>query len=521
LPFVIVIWFLLSSCEERETVPVLPVSKNNTRVTEVNFYGPTQTITLRNLYKNNIFLVKVNTSAYIVEDNQTGGAYPPTHLANKLPKLDAAEELRIIGHPAATRYHATPSFIQDNSYLLRGPSPLASSNSVGDKYDFWVETVFNNGNFIQREATLQAIGEYCKIWVIPNSDYSKTITRTQAETLVQKFDIVYSVETNLLGYEFGGGPSGSGGVDGDPKIHILVYDIGKDYGGYFWAKDYKTQSQLNAEGKGWKTNNAEIFYIGAELMNKDPDFIYSSLIHEFQHMVNYNVKNIKNNITPEDWYNEMLSLMAEDVMSSLIGISTSSSGHIQQRIPLFLAGYFSIGITEWSEYDNTLSYSHKYAYGAYLLRNYGGAVILKEIMSNNLADEASITTALNKAYGSGINFQYTLKRFGEALLYTRPLPSGAMTFDKTVTNTINRITYISYGFNIWKIKNPSPSAVDNMHYYFDGYGPFIISHEYWADMPSYSIALFSHESWLNITGDVLIILERPGNSNIKFLLMVL
>jgi len=519
--FSILICILLSACDIDEN-PSYPILTNSTMVTEVNFTGSTQNVTLMDLYNNNIFLVKINTSAENVDMTLTGGAVSPIPFANKLPELKINTISLITGHPGATLFQANPQFIPNNTILSRSPTYLASSNTVGDKYSFWVETVLNSNNFIQREAILQAIGEHCKVWVMPNTDYTKTITRTQAQTLAQKFDIIYPAATNLLGYEFGGGPDGIGGRDGDPKIHILVYDIGKEYGGYFHPKDYYTQEQLNiSNNHNLMTNNAEIFYIGAEQANENPDFTYSSLIHEFQHMINWNVKTIKKDLEADTWYNEMLSIMAEDVMSSLIGIATSSNGHVQQiRMPLFLACYFLTGITEWEQVPLNLSYSYKYAYGAYLLRNYGGAAILKEIISNNFVNEASITAALGNAYNNNINFQYTLKRFGEALLYTRPLPDGVMSFDKTVSNTINGITYTINGFNIWNYKNINSDTIYDINYYFNSKGPFIISLDYWSKMPRHAIALFSHESWLNVTGNVLITLEKPADPNIKFIIMV-
>jgi len=530
--FCIIICILLTTCND-EPFNYPPLGDSDL-VTEVDFYGPYRNITLRGLNKNDLFLVKVNTSTQFVDMTKTGGADDPHYFANIMAKFNEHSEPLIIGHPTATKYHSTPFYVPNNINLLRSPTSLSSSNTIGDNHDFWVESVLNNGDFIQREAILQAIGEHCKIWVVPNIDFKKTITRAQAQTLAQKFDIIYPAATNLIGYEFGGGTGGSGGRDSDPKIQILVYNIGGGTGGYFWAKDYQTQEQLNANANTshLRTNNAEIFYICAEMVNTDMDSTYSTLIHEFQHMINWNNKRLKNYVTSKEWYDEMLSLMMEDVMSSLVGIAPSSRGHVQERIPDFLAYYFISGITEWLEdyyygdnEDNKrdyylLLYSYKYAYGAYLLRNYGGAALLREIATNNLVNEASITAALNKAYDSSVNFQYTLKRFGEALVYTRPLPEGVMTFDKTVSNTINGVTYTSYGFNIWNMNNSYPSMDYNMHKYFNSKGPFVASLEYWSSMPRHSIALFTHESWLNLTGDVTITLVRPEDPNIRFILMI-
>lgn len=134
--------------------------------------------------------------------------------------------------------------------------------------------------------------------------------------------------------------------------------------------------------------------------------------------------------------------------------------------------------------------------------------------------EDSITAALFYLYGSSYDFRYTLRRFGEALVYTNPLPEGAMSFDKTVSNTINGIIYTSYGFNVWDFKNSYKYDETNLYEYFNNSGPWINSIDYWATMAPYSIALYSDPTWLHRTGNISITLKRPEYSNIRFILMV-
>jgi hypothetical protein len=255
---------------------------------------------------------------------------------------------------------------------------------------FWVESYYNSRTFVQKQATLRATGQYGNIWIMDENygsgSSSKKITTTQAQTLAAKFDSIYPIETNLLGYEYGGEPGGNGGKDGDPKIQILIYDIDA-VAGFFWGKDFYEQSQLSPT----KTNLAEIFYIDASQVNDVPEYIYSALFHEFQHMINFNMKSVKHNRSSESWYNEMLSVMAEDVISPLIGIGPANSGHpIRSRIPTFLNNYHLVGMSEWVTLSSA-SYAKGFAFGAYLMRNYGGANLLKEMLANNSTNIDSVT----------------------------------------------------------------------------------------------------------------------------------
>ena len=116
---------------------------------------------------------------------KTGGADDPHYFTNIIPVLNTQTEPFIIGHPTAAKYHSTPFFVPNNVNLLRSPTSLSSSNTIGDKHDFWIESVYNNGDFIQREATLQA-----GVKIIRHKS-SLTLTQIQAigEQITQKYFI--------------------------------------------------------------------------------------------------------------------------------------------------------------------------------------------------------------------------------------------------------------------------------------------------------------------------------------------
>jgi hypothetical protein len=340
-----------------------------------------------------------------------------------------------------------------------------------------------------------------------SGESSNKITDTQAKALSDKFDLIYPLETNLLGFEYGGGPGGDGGKDGDPKIQILVYDILDASGenqtaGFFWGKDFYEQHQITPTQK---TNLAEIFYINAGSINRNPEYIYSTLIHEFQHMIHFNVKSVKQGKNSETWYNEMLSMMTEDIIAPLIEIPLTNSNHkIRARIPVFLQNYTKNGITEWD--GSSEAYAKGIAFGAYLLRNYGGASLLKELLANNSTDIASVTAALNTVMGSAFSFEEALRRFGETLIFSGTnMPSGVMSFDKTVAKTIGGKTYTATNFNVWND--------------FGSTTPKIFGANEQIEMRPHSISVHQDPAWKNKSGTFSVTLERPSDSSIEFYLV--
>jgi len=495
------------------TVTVVPVIK-------VDFTGATATVNFNNLSNKDIYLVKVNTSASVVPNVNTGKAlslYSEPANNNMLPSAMYEEPFPRIrmGHPGAERFNANPPPIEMQAQKNFGGSLAPSSAyAVGDTKKFWVEEHIGMEDFVQQQATLRAQGTYGNIWVM---DTLTSFTTGRAQALSDKFDQIYPIETSLLGYEYGGGPGGTGGKDGDARIQILVYDLGSGgitTLGFFWAKDYYEQSQLIGSNANLKTNLAEIFYINGNNSvyinpNYGPDTLYTTLVHEFQHMINFNQKVVKKNLNSATWYNEMLSQLAEDVISPLIGVGPSNRNHpIKDRIPLFLDYYYYTGVTSWGTSGDIqlITYSTSYAFGAYLLRNYGGASLLKEMLSNNSVNTASITAALQAVIGSGFSFEGALRRYGEAFVFSGTMPADVLSFDKTVTKTIGGYTYTANKFNIWND--------------FGSTKPRVFGANEQVEMPPYSIIVHQSAGWKNKSGNLSITLERPTSSGIDFYLMV-
>jgi hypothetical protein len=482
----------------------------------VEFSGPTETVTLNGLNNNDIYLVKVNVSQNIVSAANTGG--PPGSSSSPSPNLQSdwfapENELPRMGHEAADEFNANPPPIVDAG--PRRSRAVFVPPKVGDPRMFWVESYYNSGTWVQKQATLRATGKYGNVWVM-DEDYgsgSNKINDARAKELSDKFDLIYPVETNLLGFEYGGGPGGDGGKDGDPKIQILIYSIlnaqgdGAGVGGFFWSKDFY---------ENWNGSNlGEIFYVNTSTAYSNPDFTYSALIHEFQHMINYNMKYLRLRKSSETWYDEMLSMAAEDVIGPLIGLPPTNRYHAtQQRMPTFLYSYNQVGVTEWNSLGSS-SYAKGYAFGAYLMRNYGGASLLQEMLANDSTNIESITAALDKVAGKGLTFEEALRRYGEALVFSGTMPADVQSFDKTVSKTIGGTTYTATKFDVW-------TDFLNISSWSGANKPNIFDANKQLEMRPYSLTVHqgADSTWKNVTGSATITLQRPDDPNVELYLMV-
>ena len=479
--------FAITVCDFGPDKPV-PLTYDEA-VKKVTFTGDSATVDFTNLNLHDIYLVMINSTESVVPAAGTGGV---------AQALSAASS--------------------DTGRSTRFTADIVSYD-VGDKRNFWTERNFGDNTWVTRQATLMASGDHGNIWVmdenIPSGTSEYIIPVTQAEELARRFDLIYLLTTNLLGHEYGGGPDGDGGIDGDKKIQILVLDFyepdyvsrGISYTGFFFPKDFYSQAEVDRLGWRGRTNLAEMFYINARTMVNSPDYIYSTLIHEFQHMVNFTRKYMEYDLDADDWYNEMLSTMTEDVIAPLIGIGRTDPNHpISTRIPRFLDSYYMYGITEWNNSSN--NYANVYAFGAYLLRNYGGPELLKRILDNDKVNVESITLALEE-FSEGMDFTQAFNRYGEALIFSGPLmPEGVATFDKTVTSTVNGQVYTAYGFDIWQISRRETG----------GLGPLVLDFE-GASMRPYSLIIRTAGQWGSQTGDFSITLKKPSNQNVILYLM--
>lgn len=326
--------------------------------------------------------------------------------------------------------------------------------------NFYVWDIDEEGNNIFREANmiLKKEGEYCLIWCQEGLGVDdEFLTKLQ-----ESFDKVYPVETALFGTcsDYTVKDTEQFITEANDKIYINIVkmsEYSKNIGGFFSTVDmYKASyiDELNKEGPyNYKTNEARMFCIN---YSAEPSFVYdmdgciSVLTHEFQHMLRFISDYIVKGIDTDTWYNEMMSLLAEDIFSGYLELDIKSTAI--ERLYLFKI-LTNFGVTNWDNNPNSLffqaSYSVNYAFGSYLLRNYGGAELLSALTDLNTAgtgkdaiNNAFIKLGLKNKEGETLTFEDVAADFHQICIYTskEDADEGHLSLNKEVEFKVGDIT---------------------------------------------------------------------------------
>lgn len=464
----------------------------------------TTTVYFDGLSGNDIYLVKINTSASTVSAAATGGVYGVSGSSQdftKVNKVPYTYSHPLDDFPGETELYVNLPIVRQS----RSSFDSMPSNDIGVTRNFYIRE-YDTSNYIARQVKLAMSGVHSNIWLVDDENCREGATQLAAEeveNLSLMFDKIYFAVTNILGYEYGGGPNGDGGVDGDTKIQIVVSDIGSNVAGFFSSKDLLPNSS--------NSNSAEMFYVDAEEYRDEANWIYLTLAHEFQHLINYSQKVLSRKPgvpvpTRSTWYNEMMSMMTEDAVTKYLELNDTK---LKERIGSFLSGYYKEAMTEFTSSNNgSYGYGNKWAFGSYLLRNYGGAELLAKMMKNEKGDIDSIMMALNEIY-EGLTFEQVLTRFGEFMILNSVSPDAAvMTFNKDVTSNINGVEYHIPGYDIW----------EDFKKYAAGPAIFPLNAE--MDMKGYTVLLQSDNNWKGKKDSFSIKLNKPEAPNVMMFLMV-
>jgi hypothetical protein len=210
---------------------------------------------------------------------------------------------------------------QPGAGLLEGSSASVAAqvpDTIGEQRTFNVlkgpTTTGKLSDFVQVTATAKYIGTHAAIFLDNNAPSPGGYTQTDLDSIGVLFDTqLYPTDVNAFGSE--------SDINGDNLVLILLTDqvdklascsAGEIIVGFFFALDL-TPSRVGS-------NAAEIFYG----LTPDPTcqitrdeatrLLPRVMIHEFQHMINYNQHALLRRGRAEDtWLNEGLSSFAEEL----------------------------------------------------------------------------------------------------------------------------------------------------------------------------------------------------------------
>ena len=411
-------------------------------------------------------------------------SFIPNQSFNKYAKLDLS----------------TTEISSARSVSAVGTTVTQLSHETGITKELYIDKDTDISTFEKQSATLYYAGDYCNVWIIDDyysdTDTDDKVSSSLAESIGKKFDSIYTLvreifgdESNNIYYYYSGSSFTTAQMDylsdTGTYVNIVLYDIASDSStnstgivGYFYAKDYyPDETDIETiSGYNYTTGDARIysnegkyFYVDSYYANNYLNTVYSTLSHEFQHMIDFAQKTINNNLSSSTNYNEMLSMLGEDLIQGYLEIDNDSSPI--SRLPMFDRGYRYVGLeyNSNSTYYTLLSYSNNYAFGAWLMRKFGGKSLVKEISTNSYTDISSIICAINSINGTSYSINDILALYAQSCLYE----SSAYTMNKESNYTLGDVSYTLQGIDLWNLDDMlssdfSSTYSSSTYYKYDG-----------------------------------------------------
>lgn len=407
--------------------------------------GDNTSVTIDNVRNKEILFVKFNNSNNVIQSaaqrilDYTDGidtssdkieSYDGSNSYSYRSLSDAADKAAAVAQGPVHFEHNEnygPVYAAPSSRAVSTDSVDYKDFTKGKSHNFWADTDISSSiSYEQKAFTLRAGNSSCLVWVADDcymegevaalSSGSK-VTTAIAESIADTFAEHCGFERKVFGTESSmmideknyASIDMASKSDTGTLVNILLYDIGDDYSasnasgviGYFSSKDYyvRRPSATGNEKPLRYSNEGKFFYIDAPFCNYNSSAtgsykfggtggvsqtVISTLFHEFQHMINFGNKVIEGGVSDNpSWHNEMLSMLAEDLMAQQLGLDAKENV-AANRIPLFNRAYYNSGLTEYLKDTgkSIYSYSTAYAFGAWIAREYGGPAFIENMSKN-------------------------------------------------------------------------------------------------------------------------------------------
>ncbi|PWI49257.1 hypothetical protein CEE45_02635 [Candidatus Heimdallarchaeota archaeon B3_Heim] len=248
------------------------------------------------------------------------------------------------------------------------PSSQAVEQAVDSSRLFWVPDVSTYPyEFYQINATLKVNGPHSLI-------YSNTTAVSDPELLDMNDSFESLVYPTITDF-FGTPPD----IDGNNKIILLVYDIDEiEYGfvaGFFYSLNQYLNTELHPSER--YSNEAEILHIDILAAGN-----MDTVAHEFQHLIHFG-----HDDDEETWFEEGASMFAE----YLIGGDAFSGG-----VGTDFQDNPDVSLTYWDLGGSSVlaNYGASYTFFLYLAEQYGGNLIIKDLVERSVNGITSIENSL-------------------------------------------------------------------------------------------------------------------------------
>lgn len=177
-----------------------------------------------------------------------------------------------------------------SSILISCYSPFFLTDTEG----FSVYRSSSSGSGLSSDfikATIAKETENLIVYVEKDESYNSS----SLDLVCNEFEKHYAKEKSIYGNHTD--------VDNNGKIIILFLDLNPESGNGSILNGYFNPADL-IDGQG---NNADMLYMDLGGLNNNPYYMAGTILHELQHLINYNVNVLENGTEMDVWLNEALS----------------------------------------------------------------------------------------------------------------------------------------------------------------------------------------------------------------------
>lgn len=250
-----------------------------------------------------------------------------------------------------------------------------------DVRNFWI----NTGNSqtsgdVQRQAEL-LIAPTKNAYFFVDTGSALMADRKKVEAQVAELASIFESRIHpRISQAFGGPPSP--GVDGDPRIYVVISPAVDDFGseqgkglmGYFWSRDLTDRPN---------SNRKEVIFLTDQIFKHKEWTRYGTLAHEYTHLVVYNQKVLAPNrsTAEETWLDEGLAMLAMDLCG--FGLKDGNE-EIARDIARFQAEPDLFSLTDWFRNPKGFSYGLSYLFTRYLYDRFEAGGIRNLLMASQV-----------------------------------------------------------------------------------------------------------------------------------------
>ncbi|MFH1453618.1 MAG: hypothetical protein ABIH00_06530 [Armatimonadota bacterium] len=292
---------------------------------------------------------------------------------------------------------------------------IPKAYNEGDEEDFHI--LSGGSGFSTCTARCYKKGDHCYVFIDTSSENIPAEDREAvAGKIVASFEEdnspfnpgvgIYDKTREYFGTEW------SPGIDGDTRIFILISPkLGSKYG-YFFSLDETTAQN---------SNKKEIIYVNDDIFGNNMYDGLATIAHEFQHLINYNMKYVQNGVFEIITVNEGQSVLCEHLngFTPQGGGTYAGNGYILSKIKSFLEDPSSFYFYYWS---GGADYGPAYLFMLYIMERYGADTI-KSIAASSEAGTVNIENRTGTLF-SILFRDWLLVNYYSGLSGSPILPSG-------------------------------------------------------------------------------------------------